>query len=267
MSNPIRVLVAGVLVMTLAACQTTNKYQNSSAVDFLYPHGHDVSEVGVPHLKLPLRVGIAFTPGWQDGPVDPATRHELLKLVSDRFAQVDFVESIEIIPDGYLRRGGSFANLDQLQRMFGIDQIALVSYDQTAFTDETAASLLYLTIVGAYVVPAEKNTTHTLLDAVVYDIDSRKLLFRAPGISTIKRNSTLINLPRRQRYDAVEGMTAASQNLSDNLQSELLEFRKRVRNQPELAEVSVRQGQWGGGSIGLGLLAAAGLLVAGARRR
>ena len=55
MSNPIRVLVAGVLVMTLAACQTTNKYQNSSAVDFLYPHGHDVSEVGVPHLKLPLR--------------------------------------------------------------------------------------------------------------------------------------------------------------------------------------------------------------------
>ena len=36
------------------------------------------------------------------------------------------------------------------------------------FTDEGLASFAYWTIIGAYIIPGEKNDTHTMLDAVVY---------------------------------------------------------------------------------------------------
>jgi rhombotail lipoprotein len=89
--------------------------------------------------------------------------------------------------------------------MYNVDVVALLSYDQAQFTDEGALSLTYLTIVGAYLVPAEKNDTHTMLDAVVYDIRSRKMLFRAPGTSQIKGHATLMNLSEQRRKDSDAG--------------------------------------------------------------
>ena len=61
--------------------------------------------------------------------------------------------------------------------------MALVSYDQVANTSEKTSSLLYWTIVGAYVVKGNKNDVQTFVDTAVFDMATRKLLFRAPGVS------------------------------------------------------------------------------------
>jgi len=62
----------------------------------------------------------------------------------------------------------------------------LISYDQTQFTDQGVLTLAYWTIVGAYVVQGEKNDTQTMVDAVVYDIPSRKMLFGLQGRASSK---------------------------------------------------------------------------------
>jgi rhombotail lipoprotein len=133
--------------------------------------------------------------------------------------------------------------------MFGVDVIALVSYDQYQFTGEGVASLSYWTIVGAYIIPGEKNDTHTMVDAAVYDIASRKLLFRAPGVSHIKGRSTLVNINEQLRKDRVEGFQIASRDLAKNLDEELAKFKEKVKQSPESYKVVHKEGYTGGGSV------------------
>ena len=148
----------------------------------------------IPTLRLPLRVGLAFVPPSTSRGLTELQKTELLREVAAKFRALPFVESIEVVPTTYLRPGGGFENLDQLRSLLGVDVIALIAYDQAQLTSGTAWSLSYWTIVGAYVVPGEKNDTATLMEAVVYDIASRKLLFRAPGTSTIKGHATPVRL-------------------------------------------------------------------------
>src|SRR5207249_4676873 len=146
-------------------------------------------EPGVPVLSLPLKVGVAFVPEEQPNAqggtfISPASapftekqKMALMKAVSDKFKKYAFVKSIELIPSSYLTPKGSFANLDQIHSMFRVDVMALLAYDQARFTDEGLLSMTYWTVVGAYAIRGEKNDTKTMMDAVVYDIPSRKLLF------------------------------------------------------------------------------------------
>ncbi|HEX7037304.1 MAG TPA: rhombotarget lipoprotein [Pseudomonadales bacterium] len=285
------------LTALLAGCVSTAAHysRNTSVVDYLYPTSKDVEvSTEVPKLTLPLKVGIAFVPakrfvptarcreapcvldtldfGWAVGSEEAAglteaKKAELMASVSSHFKELDFVDSIEIIPSAYLRPAGSFENLDQLRRMFGIDVIALLSYDQTRFTDQGLTSLAYWTIVGAYIVPAEKNSTHTLMDAVVYDIPSRKLLFRAPGTSSVKSSATLVALDQQVREDAVQGFELASANLVENLKVELESFKERIKEAPDQVQIASRDGHQASGSGGLVLVLAALLGLVGAARR
>src|SRR6188508_211537 len=62
----IRSLVVLVLVICVTSgitgCATGRQTQTASVVDFLYPDQKPVVTPGVPVLRLPLRVGIAFVP-------------------------------------------------------------------------------------------------------------------------------------------------------------------------------------------------------------
>jgi rhombotail lipoprotein len=180
-----------------------------------------------------------------------ARKRQLLENVADHFRDRDFIRSIEIIPSAYLRPKGGFPNLDQLRTMYGIDVVALVSYDQVQFTDENFMSLAYWTIVGAYFVRGEKNSTHTMVDAVIMDIPSRKLLFRAPGTSFVNRSATPANLSARLREDAERGFEEAVVEMISNLDQELVVFQERVRSSPEEFQVARRDGSGGGGALGV----------------
>lgn len=108
---------------------------------------------------------------------------ELLSKVAQQFKQLDYVQTIEIIPSAYLTPGGGFNNLAQIKTMYEVDVVALVAYDQVQFTHEGLSSLSYWTIVGAYVVKGEKNDTNTMMDTVVVDIDSQKCYFERRALA------------------------------------------------------------------------------------
>ena len=173
----------------------------------------------------------------------------MLEQVADQFRGKPFVGSIQVIPTLYLQSRGGFANLDQLRNLYQIDVMVLVSYDQVQFSDGTPFSLTYWTLVGAYVVPAERNATHTLLDAAVFDLPSRQMLFRAPGISRIKGLSTLVGVERSLREDSLQSFRQASTNLISGLNTELAHFQDQMKSRPETAQIVHRKGYTGGGAL------------------
>ena len=219
-----------------SACATGGARRSASVVDYLYPSQEQrVVQPSLPVLTLPLKVGIAFVPAG-DGRFDfnsipEADRQRLLEQVSERFRQEAFVKDIQTIPTTYLQPRGGFTNLEQVAKLLDVDVVALLSYDQTQFTGSTKASLLYWTLAGAYLVEGEKNDTRTLLDAAVFDVKSHKLLFRAPGTSTVKSSSSLSDVERDRRGDAAKGFQLASTELVTNLERELATFKQKVRDQ------------------------------------
>jgi len=263
-------LIAGCALLGVA----DNHRQASSIMAYLYPKHADshIDAPTVPTLSLPLRVGVAFVPeqsnrpganfiSWENERFTEKQKMALMKQVSDNFKKFAFVQSIELIPSSYLTPQGGFENLDQLRAMFGVDVIALLGYDQAQFTDEGWASITYWTVVGAYVIPGERNDTKTMMDAVVYDIASRKLLFRAPGISQIKASATPINLKEGLRDDSEHGFEQAATNLVTNLQEQLAQFKERVKSSPEEFKVVAKPGYSGAGAMDgfdVALLAAMG---------
>lgn len=265
------------LVSGCTSFWNTRKHEAGSLVQFLYP-GRDqpLIQPQIPTLRLPLRVGVAFVPsGTHSGRnyetatnFSEAQKTVLLREVAAKFKALPFIQSIEIVPTTYLRPGGGFENLDQLRSIMGVDVIALVAYDQAQNSSDTAWSLAYWTIVGAYIVPAQRNETNTLVEAVVYDIASRSLLFRAPGTSAIKANSTIIRTEPELRLDSAKGYTAAAADMTKNLQVELENFKVRAKEEPQNIRIEHKPGYTGGGSFGaLSAAAIALLLLARTLRR
>ncbi len=246
-------------LITLNACATGTAHHATSVVSYLYPERTDrVETVAIPTLSLPLRVGVAFVPeemndcrACETHALSETERMELMKKVAAHFHDPSMIKTVEIIPSAYLSPKGSFANLDQLRSMFGVDVIALISYDQIQFTDQGRSSLTYWTLIGAYLVEGEKNDTRTLMDAVVYDIPTRRLLFRAPGVSNITGSSTPVNLTEELRRDSERGFRDASADLIGNLDEQLVAFRGKVKDSPEEYRV-VRPGGGDGSGGGKG---------------
>jgi len=273
------VLLAFIVLSSCAEQQTRSK---SSVVDYLYPkQSETIITPSTPTLTLPLRVGIAFVPegetsymsrnAWTGARGNGAAltsvmKQELLEKVADRFRSLEFVSEIEVIPTEYLTPGGSFDNLEQIQTMYGIDVVALVSYDQVQFTDEGFLSLTYWTIVGAYVVHGEMNDTNTMIDTVVYDIKSRKMLFRAPGTSTVKGGATPVNLSLELREDSVEGFNIAAEKMSENLKTQLDAFKKKIKDKPEQVNIVHSEGYTGNGTLSVSLIAMIALCTFGIRK-
>lgn len=253
------------LVVFLSGCAGQQTRTKSSVVDYLYPKNSEtIVQPSIPVLNIPIKVGIAFVPEqtsrsrgmniWSGvaggSALTEANKSGLLEKVADNFRKHEFVSEIEVIPSAYLTAGGSFSNLDQIRTMYGIDVIALVSFDQVQFTDEGLLSLTYWTLVGAYVFSGEKNDTSTMLDTAVYDIQSKKMLFRAPGTSNVKGSSTPINLSEELRADSMKSFEEATDNMITNLDMQLSNFREKIKKNPEKVKVVHREGYSGGGLFG-----------------
>lgn len=253
--------------ISLSGCAGQQSRTKSSVIDYLYPNKSEiVVQPSIPVLHIPIKVGIAFVPDQQSGTrgrnmwsgfmragaLTEANKASLLKKAADHFSAYEFVSDIEIIPSAYLTPGGSFQNLEQIKTMYGIDVIALVSYDQVQFTDEDMLSLTYWTLVGAYIFSGEKNDTSTMIDIVVYDINSKKMLFRAPGTSNIKGTSTPINLSEQLRKDSLISFENATDDAIKNLDIQLELFRDKIKKSPEKVKVIQSKGYSGGvGSFSL----------------
>ena len=218
----------------------------------------------MPYLELPLRAGIAFVPGQSSyGTISEATKMQLLEKVSAQFVDREYISQIEVIPDTYLRSSTGITGMQQVARLYGVDVMALVSYDQVAVSEENTAGILYWTIVGAYVVKATSNEVQTFVDTAVFDVDTGRLLFRAPGADTTSDRSTLVEAGETVRRARDAGFSAAMEQMTVNLSAELEQFQERIKSDPTVAQAEWRPGSGGGGSAAwLILILAAATAVA-----
>ena len=271
-------LIIGMLAVgaaLLVGCDTWSpreRHHANSLYNYLYGRetGHVDTET-IPVLSLPLRVGVAFVPPdspkdrpsyypSEDAALSEPQKHDLVEKLSAQFRGRPFIKSVEYIPSDYLTPRGGFANLQQIRALYGIDVMVLLSYDQVQFTDQGLLSLSYWTIVGAYVFEGEKNDTQTMLDAAVYDIASRKLLFRAPGLSKIKGAATPVNLSQQLRRDSEKGFDEADTNMVAELNIQLDDFRQRIKSSPADFKIVTKPGYTGAAAFsGIEALLACGL--------
>ena len=243
----------------------------SSLVDYLYPDGEippDYDE-RVPALELPLRVGIAFVPGDDrgQGSIGEAARTELLETVKARFVGREYISHIEVIPETYLRSSTGFDGLAQVARLYGVDVMALVSHDQVAAVDDNKAAVLYWTIVGAYLIEGTENEVQTFVDTAVFDLETRKLLFRAPGADKREESSTLAETTGVLRETRRESLETAVAEMTGNLEAELDRFEQRIEDDPAVAQVAWKEGSNGGGGALFWLLAVVVVVQVFAQRR
>ena len=256
-------------VVLLAGCtafwgNTRKTERSSSVVNYLYPgEVNPLPPTEVPVLRLPLRVGIAFVPAgnarndYRPGGISEVQKTALMERVAAEFKGRDYIQSIEIVPTSYLRPAGGFDNLNQVRSLLNVDVIALVAYDQVQFTNTNILSLAYWTIVGAYIFHGNKNDTDTLMEAAVYDIASRHLLFRSPGVSHVEAGAAAVYLEQSKRTDAAKGFDVATDDLIKNLKTQLEDFRERVKKAPgQVARIEHRPGYSGGGAMDGWLVAA-----------
>jgi rhombotail lipoprotein len=234
----------------LGSAESGQRKVSSSMVDYLFPDGMEQPiQQQASMLELPLRVGIAFVPPTQQvqGMLDEATKQELLDAVAAHFSGREYISAIEVVPETYLKAGRGFQTLDQVARLYGLDIMALVSYDQQTFTADTRASFWYWTIVGAYVVKGSQNDVSTFVDTAVFDIRSRKLLLRAPGTSQIEGKSTAVDVAEKLAESRVAGFRTAMSDMTTNLSSELDELQARLESgdTPDI-QVSHQPGYTGG---------------------
>ena len=255
-----------VVVVALCGCAnlgcmpncSSHARNSSSLVDFLYPHGAaPPQQDAIPQLRIPLRVGLVFLPSNDfdaTGGLDAAHREALLERIRQRFSSRKFVAEIVVIPDYYLKGRSGFAGLEGVQRLYGVDVMALVSYDQVVHTDENNWSLGYLTIVGAYVLKGSRHDVSTLVDLAVVDPVSRSLVLRAGGTSTGHGNTTWIDAQRETRGAAVDGYDAAADQMIEHFDAALTKFEADVRSGNAAVKVvrkndAGRSGGGGGGAL------------------
>lgn len=271
-----QLLLTGLIVVTVTGCSTlwnlggdTRSGVSSSLVDYLYPAGEvppDIQDT-IPYLELPLRVGIAFVPAQGDRSIIPeATKVDLLENVKAEFVDREYIDHIEVIPDTYLRSSKGINGMQQVARLYGVDVMALVSYDQVAVSEDNAAAFLYWTIVGSYVIKATSNEVQTFVDTAVFDVKTARLLFRAPGLDRSSDRSTLAESAEVVRKTRSASFTVAMGSMTQSLAMELDRFRERVKGDATVADVQWRPGHGGGGSPAFWSLSAL-LLAAGSLAR
>lgn len=279
-----RILAALAIALLVSACSYSRQvHRRSNLMSYLYPNATSPPEPapGGAQLRLPLRIGIAFVPG------EPARGHRtmmaptilppdgekrLLDIVRKSFQGRDWISQIVTIPSTYLVPQGGFDNLRQIGQLMNVDVIALVSVDQMQSSDPRRASFLYISIIGAYTLPLDRNETRTLIDAAVFHVPTRTFLLRAPGVSTITGSSTAMDVEAKLRERSLKGFEMAMSDLAKNLNGEIDGFKASVASgERKDVDIVTSKGQsvrHGGAMDGTALLMiVAGLAAIAVRRR
>jgi rhombotail lipoprotein len=212
----------------------SNLHNTSSLVEFLYPNDErPPPQNTLPELKIPLRVGLAFLPS--SGPqvamqLSAADQEQLLERIRQHFVSRHFVADIVIIPDYYLRTRRGYEGLASVQRLYNVDVMALVSYDQVTHLDDNEWSIGYVTIVGAYVLKGNRHDISTLVDLAVVDPATHSLILRAGGVDNRVGTATLLNADRVTREAGVAAFSAATDQLIEHFDAALVHFEEDVKS-------------------------------------
>jgi len=268
-----RLLLAFVtaLVVLTGCSNHSRSYRSNSLVELLYGNSPEqtLSRSQTIELPVPLNVGLAFVPGNDSSEFPTMTQ---LAAASERikaqFAADPAVRRIQLIPSQRLQGLKGFDSLAELGRLYQVDVLALVSYDQVMQQDYNKASLLYLTLVGSYLIKGNEGSVQTFMETAVFDIRSRQLLFTASGHDVRGDTSTEVNAGKVFGNLQATGFSAATDQMSAQLQTALAGFKHDLKDDQRITVKSRVVGGYGqhnggGGSLPESLIALAVLLIAG----
>lgn len=259
------VAAAAAICVSLAGCAVlapctpycnSVTHNSSSLLQFLYPNGAEPPAVDrIPQLHVPLRIGLAFLPASASPPalaLSAAQREALLERLRQHFSSRRFVSQIVVIPDYYLTGARGFDGLRGVERLYDVDLMALVSYDQVMHQDVNGWSLAYWTIAGAYLIKGNRYDVATLIDLAVVDPVTGSLVLRAGGTDTRHGDATMIAEPRELRAASDLGFTAATNQTIEHFDAALDQLQAQVRAGTAAVRVVSRTGsaKGGGGSVG-----------------
>lgn len=259
-----------IAVIFLSGCSAffasdTRSGSSSSLVDFLYPKGEIPPALieQTPVLHIPVDVGLAFIPSRGYMQIAESEKAALLERVKNAFSDREYIGRIEVIPSTYLSNSKGFDGLEQIGRLYDVDVMALVSHDQVVAASDTTSSMLYWTIVGAYIIKGTENEVTTFVDTAVFDLNTHRMLLRAPGLNEVSKQSTALDVGKTGRELSSASFDAAMEQMTANLDTELELFKERIEQDQSVRLVS-KSGSGGSGSvdglllllIGLGLLKA-----------
>ena len=216
-----------VLAMYRLSCDPVCNWagsKSSSLVDFLYPNNETPPPMDtISELHIPVRIGLAFLPtSFKARGLDAVHREELLERIRSHFSERKFVSEVVVLPDHSLTATGGFEELKGVQRHYGVDLIALVSYDQFTHNHGHNWSVEYHTISGAYPLKGNGDEVVTLVDLAVVDAASRRLLLGAGGLDVHSGNSMSLVL-------ATAAFSAATDYMIGNFDAALSRFEADMR--------------------------------------
>jgi rhombotail lipoprotein len=180
-------------------------------------------------LKLPAKVGVAFVPGdLATQNIPDTTRKDVIEAVRSQLAKHSrYVAGAQSIPSLYLTPKGGIANLEQVARQFDVDVIVLLGASQFQKHERNSlAAFLDLTVIGAFVIPGNTVDTATVLEAAVYHVPSRALVFRTDGADQKRSRSTQFGANQSAHNDAVSSIEDASKKLVVSIADALVNFEK-----------------------------------------
>lgn len=180
-------------------------------------------------LTLPAKVGVMFVPEKDQGFDVPETtkKHAIDAICSQLKSHKKYVAGAFPVPSSYLHPNGGIANLDQVARIFDVDVIIVLAADQ--FQQQIRnpiAAFMDITLVGMFTIPGNIVDTRTVLEAAVYHVPSRALIFRTDGSDERKSRATNYGSTAVMREDAFTGVEAAANKLMFSLGEALTKFEK-----------------------------------------
>jgi rhombotail lipoprotein len=213
-----------------AACTVEPRHFRSNALEYLYPYGAPATEPRDVSVRLPARVGIALAPrnSMRALTFTVSQQEELLRRIAEQFRGREGIAPVVIVPAGELKALGSFGDLDRIQAEFGVDLVMLVSCDQFQSAEATRASWTYWSVVGAYVVTAEKDETASVADVVMYDVSSRVMVLHAEGSDRSKNETIPADVEGSLREARARGFDRAVDGLMGKLDLALVAFQKQI---------------------------------------
>ncbi len=239
--------------------QTSSVNVTQSALNYLYPGdtGESMPLAASTQLELPLRVGVAYVPG--QGGYSATVHDATLETLAALLAQQDFIKRAVVLPPDNLTPGGGFEELTRLAHLYRVDAVVLLSYEQVVYTEDSALSLLDLTIVGAFVVPGHKNEVQTRLTATSVHVPSQRYLFSASTTHTTEQRASLVHSPTQIRQARDDSLIAATHEVAARLELALEAFKTDLESDDSI--------HIAGGSGGVLFLTLILICVAFARRR
>ena len=227
-------------LIPLAGCAPGQRQMHADLLRYLYPTGAKVTPVEQVQLQLPLRVGVAFVPSdTQSVSGDQSfgaltefsepEKREVLEKVAAAFRSVPEASAVDVLPGQNLTAKGGFSNLGEVAAMYGVNTVALVSYTQVQYRNQSKWAILYWTLIAAYFVPADKVETQTLIDASVFDVATHALLFTGSGSDISHSTTTPFESSEKQRMASVESFDKAADKLIANLSISLGVFRENAK--------------------------------------